>query len=109
MLRKSSIVLLDEASASLDADADRLLQKTIRTEFKHATIITIAHRLSTIIDSDQIIVMDSGNVAEDGHPSELMKKENGKFRGMVEKLGSEQFEKLLSVAEGKTSLEEFNS
>jgi hypothetical protein len=53
-------------------------------------------------------VMDSGNVAEDGHPAELMKKEGGKFRAMVEKLGSEQFEKLLSVAEGKTSFENLN-
>jgi len=107
ILKRSSIVLLDEASASVDQETDKLISRVIRSDFKGCTIITIAHRIATIIDSDQIIVMSSGEVYETGHPSELLQKENdGKnFRSMVEKLGPEQCERLQSIAEGKTSVE----
>merc|ERR1711916_202401 len=60
LLRKSSIVILDECSSNIDFKTDQLLQATIRTEFSHATVISIAHRLSTIIMYDRILVMDSG-------------------------------------------------
>lgn len=111
------ILLLNEITSSVDVGTDRLVQKLIRAEFKHCTIITIAHRISTIIDCDQIIVMQSGVVAEVGHPAELLKNsesqtneiqpdfptKRGIFRSMAQKLGPEQFEKLCAVAEGRTN------
>ena len=60
-----------------------LLQKMIRTEFQHCTVITIAHRIETIVDSDYILVMDDGSVAEFAPPDELLKRENGLFAALV--------------------------
>ena len=55
----------------------------IRTEFLDCTVITIAHRIETILDSDYILVMDSGSVAEFGPPKELLERENGFFAALV--------------------------
>ena len=56
----------------------------VREEFKHATVLTIAHRLNTIMDSDRVLVLDSGNVIEYDKPENLLNKSGGTFRGMVE-------------------------
>ena len=64
LLRKVDILLLDEATASVDGDTDANIQKVLRTEFKNTTLLTIAHRLNTIEDYDKILVMDDGKVGE---------------------------------------------
>lgn len=88
LLRNSKVLILDEASSSLDMETDRLIQETIRTHLKDATILTIAHRLFTLADYDKIIVMEEGLVAECGRPHDLLQREGGKFSGLVDSLGS---------------------
>jgi ABC-type multidrug transport system fused ATPase/permease subunit len=73
---------MDEATASIDYATDAKIQETIR-EIKNTTI-TIAHRLQTIIDYDKVLVLDKGEVVECGAPWELMQKEKGVFRGMLD-------------------------
>ena len=73
MLKKSSIILLDEATSSLDADTEQKIQKALTLLTKNKTTIVIAHRLSTILSSDQIFVIDSGKVIANGNHNELLK------------------------------------
>ncbi len=87
MLKNPKVLMMDEATASIDYNTDSKIQETIR-ELK-STIITIAHRLQTIVDYDKVLVLDKGCVVEYGHPYELLKKE-GKdaiFKGMCEMSG----------------------
>merc|ERR1712241_1388008 len=72
LLRKTKILVLDEATAAVDLETDELIQATIRKEFSDCTILTIAHRLSTIMDYDMIIVMQDGQVAEYDEPQALL-------------------------------------
>jgi len=87
VLRKSKFVVLDEATAALDAATDAAIQLAIRRCFLGATTLTIAHRLRTIKDSDRILVLAAGEIAELGSPSELRDREDGIFRGMLEEAG----------------------
>jgi ATP-binding cassette subfamily C (CFTR/MRP) protein 4 len=86
ILSKSKILVLDEASANIDRRTDALLQATVTTSFKGATILTVAHRLETIIDHDAVLVLGGGKVLEFGVPSELLKMD-GHFAGMVASTG----------------------
>lgn len=88
MLRKSKILILDEASSSLDMETDRLIQETIRKHFQDATILTIAHRLFSLADYDRIAVMHDGVVIELGSPSELLEVPDGWLSLLVESMGS---------------------
>lgn len=80
------IVVLDEASASLDNHTDMLVQKTVREQLSDCTVLTIAHRLATIADSDRVLVVDAGEVVEFDTPSKLLDS-GGYFAKLVEETG----------------------
>ncbi len=84
MLTGASVVIMDEATASVDADTDARIQRVFRSEFNNATCITVAHRLNTIMDSDFVLVMDDGQAAEFDKPSVLLTKEDGIFKSLVD-------------------------
>lgn len=86
MLKSPRVLLMDEATASIDYATDSKIQETIR-ELESSTIITIAHRLQTIVDYDKVLVLDKGCVMEYGHPWELMKIKDGQFKSMCEMSG----------------------
>merc|ERR1712024_10404 len=71
LLRKTKILILDEATAAVDLETDDLIQATIRKEFKECTVLTIAHRLNTIMDSTKIAVFEDGKLAEFAQPKKL--------------------------------------
>ena len=82
LLRKTRILVLDEATAAVDLETDDLIQSTLRDFFKDCTVLTIAHRLSTIMDYDKIIVMKDGQVAEYDSPTVLMENESTIFHSL---------------------------
>ncbi|CAH1766912.1 14810_t:CDS:10, partial [Entrophospora sp. SA101] len=87
LVRQSKVIIMDEATASVDFRTDHLIQTTIREEFKDSTILTIAHRLRTVIDFDKILVMDAGNIMEFDSPYLLLQNPNSTFRSMCENSG----------------------
>ncbi|ORY40118.1 P-loop containing nucleoside triphosphate hydrolase protein, partial [Rhizoclosmatium globosum] len=86
-LRKSRVMVLDEATAAIDYETDNIIQKTIRDLAKHSTVITIAHRINTIIDYDRILVLDHGKVAELDTPQNLLKNKRSKFFALAKEAG----------------------
>ncbi|XP_072524361.1 ATP-binding cassette sub-family C member 5 isoform X2 [Salminus brasiliensis] len=84
LLRHSKILLLDEATAAIDTETDRLLQETIRSSFKGCTTLVIAHRLNTVLSCDRVLVLDQGQVLEFDSPSNLLANENSRFFAMME-------------------------
>ncbi|KAF9384340.1 hypothetical protein CPB97_005742 [Podila verticillata] len=99
LVRQSKIIVMDEATASVDYETDVKIQQTIRDEMSSSTILTIAHRIRTIADFDRVIVMSAGEVVEFDKPLALMLKEGGLFRAMCEQ--SSDYEGLLAIAEEK--------
>ncbi|XP_026971790.1 ATP-binding cassette sub-family C member 4 isoform X1 [Sagmatias obliquidens] len=87
ILRKNRILIIDEATANVDPRTDELIQKKIREKFAQCTVLTIAHRLNTIIDSDRIMVLDSGRLKEYDEPYVLLQNRDGLFYKMVQQLG----------------------
>ncbi|KAH9084688.1 hypothetical protein Ae201684P_001928 [Aphanomyces euteiches] len=83
MLKRSKIILMDEATASIDSDTDRQIQRSFREVFADCTCITIAHRLNTIMDSDKILVMDRGSAVEFDAPKRLLKQKDSIFATLV--------------------------
>lgn len=88
LLKNPKILILDEATSALDTESEQLVQQALQTLMKNRTTFVIAHRLSTIKDADSIIVLDKGQIVEQGTHDELYSKENGLYR----KLCKIQFE-----------------
>ncbi|XP_036445135.1 multidrug resistance-associated protein 1 isoform X3 [Colossoma macropomum] len=86
LLRKTKILVLDEATAAVDLETDNLIQSTIRTQFEDCTVLTIAHRLNTIMDYTRVLVLDKGQMAEFDSPSSLIAKK-GIFYKMAKDSG----------------------
>uniref|UniRef100_A0A672TTI4 MRP1 protein n=1 Tax=Strigops habroptila TaxID=2489341 RepID=A0A672TTI4_STRHB len=86
LLRKTKILVLDEATASVDMETDNLVQSTIKREFHNCTILTIAHRLHTVMDSERVLVLDTGRILEYDTPHNLLQRK-GAFSEMVAEAG----------------------
>ena len=98
MISKTKILVLDEATAAIDLQTDKLIQETIKRNFTEQTVLTIAHRLNTIMESDKILVMDAGKVVEFGPPLALLKRENGYFTSLLNQTGPDTCRKLKKMA-----------
>ena len=89
ILRKSKLVLLDEATANIDVVTEERIQKLISEEFADSTMITIAHRLKTIIDSDRVMVLSFGKIQEFDAPQVLMENPDSEFSQLLKELDKE--------------------
>ncbi|XP_042861563.1 multidrug resistance-associated protein 1-like isoform X1 [Penaeus japonicus] len=87
LLRKTRVLVLDEATAAVDLETDDLIQQTIRREFADCTVITIAHRLNTIMDSSRVLVLDKGEIREFDTPENLLKDKKSVFYSMARDAG----------------------
>jgi len=87
LLRDSKVIMMDEATASVDLETDQLIQRAIRESFKDCTVITIAHRINTIIDADLVLVMEQGQVAEFAPPVVLLERPDSYFSCLVDETG----------------------
>lgn len=77
IIRKTKILVLDEATANVDLQTDNFIQEKLKTSFQGCTVLVIAHRLATIIDSDRVLVMDKGRKMEFDHPYKLLAENDG--------------------------------
>ena len=84
-MKKSKIIFLDEATASLDQKTEDTIQKAIDKYFKYCTVLTIAHRVQTVKKCDRVIVMDKGTIVEFDKPEILLKNQNSLFASLYYK------------------------
>ena len=96
ILRKNKIIMMDEATANVDNETDRIIQETVKNKFNECTLLIIAHRIRTIIESDRIIVIDAGVCKEYGRPQNLFNENNSLFKNMIYHTGPEESEYLIS-------------
>ena len=83
ILRKSKLVLFDEATANIDVVSEKRIQNLIHKELKNATILTIAHRINTVNSSDKVLVLDKGKLVEFDSPEELQKNSNSLYLALA--------------------------
>ncbi len=107
LLRRPKILLMDEATASVDMENDALIQDTVRSEFRDSTVATVAHRLHTVADSDVVMVLEKGKLAEMDRPERLVEREKSHFKSLIEASGVASSQHLMNFirvgkAEGKT-------
>lgn len=106
ILRKNKILIMDEATANVDAKTDQCIQSTIREKFANCTVLTIAHRLHTVMDADRVLVMDAGNVVEFDHPHLLLQNRNGFLAKLVAETDDATAKHLREVAQKSFSASE---
>ncbi|KNC52272.1 uncharacterized protein AMSG_01099 [Thecamonas trahens ATCC 50062] len=106
LLRKPKILVLDEATASVDFDTDAAIQTTVRTAFASCTILAIAHRIGTVVDSDRVMVLDDGELVEFDTPAALLDNPSGFFTSLVEATGDASAAQLRALAEARVSYTE---
>ena len=108
IIRKTRVLVLDEATANVDLETDNLIQRTLRERFKNCTVFIVAHRLATIIDADRIMVLKEGQMQEFSHPYKLLVEQEGDktitnirghFARMVVATGAENAQTLFEIAE----------
>ena len=85
ILRKSKIIILDEATANIDMNTEQIIQKALNLVLENSTVITVAHRIKTIVNYDKILVLDNGMVKEFDSPTNLLKDENSLFHELWSK------------------------
>lgn len=98
ILKRSKVLVMDEATASVDYATDELIGKTIREEFANSTILTIAHRLRTVIDYDRVMLLDQGKIVEFDRPAVLLSDPSSQFYGLCEATGENEFTMLKNLA-----------
>ncbi|KAF7316261.1 Multidrug resistance-associated ABC transporter protein [Mycena indigotica] len=98
ILKRSRILVMDEATASVDYATDELIGRTIRQEFAESTILTIAHRLRTVIDYDRVMLLDQGKIVEFDSPGVLLKNSHSKFHALCKATGKQEFATLKKLA-----------
>ncbi|KAF9007916.1 ATP-binding cassette transporter [Cyathus striatus] len=98
ILKRSKILVMDEATASVDYATDELIGKTIRHEFAASTILTIAHRLRTVIDYDRVMLLDQGKIVEFDKPAKLLSDSSTKFHALCKATGREEFAMLKKMS-----------
>ena len=98
LLKRARVLVMDEATASTDADTDAKIQATIKTKLTHATVLSIAHRLHSVIEFDKVLVMDAGRVAEFDSPAALLDNPSSIFSSMVDETGSDSSAYLRALA-----------
>ncbi|CAG8497665.1 15547_t:CDS:10 [Acaulospora colombiana] len=98
LLKKTNILVLDEATSAVDPQTDLIIRETIKKNFEDHTILTIAHRLNTIMEADRILCLDEGRVIEFDEPGHLLDNPEGFFYNLVARMGPETAEKLRNMA-----------
>ncbi|OCB86633.1 multidrug resistance-associated ABC transporter [Sanghuangporus baumii] len=98
ILKHSKLLVMDEATASVDYATDELIGKTITNEFADSTIFTIAHRLRTVIGYSRVMVLDQGRIVEFDRPAALLARPSSHFYALCEAQGKEEFSVLKKLA-----------
>jgi ABC-type multidrug transport system fused ATPase/permease subunit len=101
LAHKPQVLLMDEATASIDTKTDSIIQGLIRSEFTNSTVLTIAHRLNTIIYYDKILFLREGRILEYGSPKDLLKDRQSQFSQMVLENGEDYFKEMSVIANNK--------